>query len=392
MCEDLPFKNCSDDELKTIFFVKSNYVIPHQEIMTTRKIFAQNLPFSNCSDYAMLSACLTNKEKLLEIYENNSFTTECHNLIDGSALDNFSCKYYNEDKFNSMLPKHQEKSLKVFHLNIRSLNKHCHELEAFLSCLNCKFDVLLLTEMGNANKELIENVFDDYKLHYEPSKYKKGGAGILIKKDYFDEIEISENRVKLNCTNCSKCIVESIFAELKYSNNTITVGSIYHHPSGSVPHFNEALNSCLSKFNDKNMFILGGDINIDLLKTNIASTQNYLDNMLSFNLIPSIIIPTRFTDRSITLIDHIFVRLPKSKINNMITSGNFTTDISDHLSNCTLIDTEIKRSKEIPFVRLYNKQNTERFLNNITNESLSINEHINSQENPDVYDLYKILF
>ena len=392
MCDNLPFKNCNDDELKNIFFVKGDYVKAHQETITSRKMLAKNLPFFNCSDYAMLTACLSNKDKLLEIYENNSFTNECHSLIDELTMENFSCKYYNEDKFNSMIPKHQEKSLKVFHLNIRSLNKHCHELEAFLSCLNCKFDVILLTEIGNTNKELIEKVFDNYTLFYEKSKYKKGGAGILIKKENFDEIEISENKVKLNCSNCTNCTVESIFADLKYNNNTITVGCVYRHPSGSIPHFNESLNQCLSKFNGKNMFILGGDINIDLLKTNIASTQNYLDNMLSHNLIPSIIIPTRFTDRSITLIDHIFIRLPKSKINNMVTSGNFTTDISDHLSNFAIIDIEIKRTKERPFVRLYNKRNTERFLNNITSELSTIHENINSQEILNVNDLYRTLF
>ena len=92
------------------------------------------------------------------------------------------------------------------------------------------------------------------------------------------------------------------------------------------------------------MFILGGDINIDLLKANLTSTQNYLDTMLSYNLIPSIIIPTRFTDRSTTLIDHIFIRLPKLKLNNMITSGNFITDISDHLCNFAIIDTSIKNN------------------------------------------------
>ena len=111
------------------------------------------------------------------------------------------------------------------------------------------------------------------------------------------------------------------------------------------------------------MFILGGDINIDLLNTNLSTTQNYLDTMLSYNLIPRIIIPTRFTDRTTTLIDHIFIRVPKSKLNNMITSGNFITDISDHLSNFAIIDIEISRSKERPFIRLFNKSNTERFKN-----------------------------
>ena len=107
-------------------------------------MLAQTLPFHNCSDYAMLTACLSNKDNLLDFFENNTFSSECHSLLDGLNMENYSCKYYNENKFNSMLPKHNEKSLKVFHLNIRSLNKHCHELKAFLSCLNCNFDVYCL--------------------------------------------------------------------------------------------------------------------------------------------------------------------------------------------------------------------------------------------------------
>ena len=91
------------------------------------------------------------------------------------------------------------------------------------------------------------------------------------------------------------------------------------------------------------MLVIGGDINIDLLKTNTIMTQNYLDNMLSNNLIPNILIPTRFSDNSTTLIDHIFTRLPLSKLNNMVTAGNLITDITDHLSNFVIIDIEIKK-------------------------------------------------
>ena len=202
MSENFPFKNCNNDELNNILFANKNVAKTIHESAITRKMLAQKLPFYNCSDYAMLTACLSNNEKLLEFFENNSFTSECHSLINEVTMDNYSCKYYTENKFNSMLPKHQEKSLKVFHLNIRSLNKHCHELKAYLSCLNCNFDVLLLTEIGNANKELIENIFTDYNFYYEQTKWKKGGAGILVKRHHFDEIKISEIKVKLNCSNC----------------------------------------------------------------------------------------------------------------------------------------------------------------------------------------------
>ena len=140
------------------------------------------------------------------------------------------------------------------------------------------------------------------------------------------------------------------------------------------------------------MFLLAGDINIDLLKTNLQSTQDYLNTMLSYNLIPSIIIPTRVTDRSSTLIDHIFVRLPKSKVNNQITSGNFISDISDHFSNFIIVDIELKKTMERPLIRLFTKKNTEKFKQNLSAEFANINEQINLQDNPNVNEIYKILY
>ena len=289
-----------------------------------------------------------------------------------------------------MLPKHQNSSLKIFHLNIRSLNKHCHVLKAYLSCLNANFDVILLTEIGHANKELIEKVFTEYTLYHDLTKSKKGGAGILVRNDRFDDIEINDFKLEINC-NCPNCKIESIFLNLKYNKNNITIGSIYRHPSASVQHFNESLDKCLNKFNNNNMLIIGGDINIDLLKTN-TMTQSYLETMLSNNLIPNILIPTRFSDNSTTLIDHIFTRLPLSIINNMVTAGNLITDITDHLSNFIIIDIEIKRTKERPFIRLYTKKNTEIFKNNIVAELSDINETINTHSNININELYKTFF
>ena len=182
-------------------------------------------------------------------------------------------------------------------------------MKAYLSCLNSNFDIILLTELGHANKQLIEYVFTDYSLYHDLSVSQKGGAGILVRNDSFDDIEINNSKVVVNC-NCSNCKVESVFINLKNGKNNITIGSIYRHPSGSVPHYNESLNKCITELNNNNMLIIGGDINIDLLKTNTTMTQNYLDTMLSNNLVPNIIIPTRFSDKSTTLIDHIFTRLP----------------------------------------------------------------------------------
>ena len=65
--------------------------------------------------------------------------------------------------------------------------------------------------------------------------------------------------------------------------------------------------------------------------------------MTTNNFIPTITTPTRITDSTVKLIDHIFVKLPKSKINNKITAGNLLCDISDHLPNFIIINIDVKK-------------------------------------------------
>ena len=137
------------------------------------------------------------------------------------------------------------------------------------------FDLILLTEIGNINEKLIEEVFDNYSLCYNKSTSKKGGAGILIRDDKFDEIVINESKVKLNC-NCSNCEVESVFVDLKSNNIVLTVGSIYRHPSGNLTHFNESFNNCLKIFNTNNMLLIESNFNIEAREDLKLSTFGHL--------------------------------------------------------------------------------------------------------------------
>ena len=68
--------------------------------------------------------------------------------------------------------------------------------------------------------------------------------------------------------------------------------------------------------------------------------------MLSHNFSPNITIPTRLSNKSMTLIDHIMTRLPKSKINSTIIAGNLISDISDHLPNFSIININLPRTNE----------------------------------------------
>ena len=57
-------------------------------------------------------------------------------------------------------------------------------------------------------------------------------------------------------------------------------------------------------------------------------TQEFVDKMFSFSLIPNITKPTRITSRSATLIDNIFSNSMLD--DNRIFSGILYTNISDH--------------------------------------------------------------
>jgi hypothetical protein len=82
--------------------------------------------------------------------------------------------------------------------------------------------------------------------------------------------------------------------------------------------------------------------------------------------------PTRFVDDSATLIDHIYFRpgaKNKSAPNYYIHSGNFWSDITDHLSNYFLLINSNKLPKKVEprFVRLYSQSNLQKFKDHIAN-------------------------
>jgi hypothetical protein len=88
--------------------------------------------------------------------------------------------------------------------------------------------------------------------------------------------------------------------------------------------------------------------------------------MMGYNLLPTILMPTRFGIKSNTLIDHIYYFNRKNKIYNTLSilSGNIFSDISDHLPNFMIIKTneKLKTHKENrPKIRIYSKLNNEKF-------------------------------
>ena len=129
------------------------------------------------------------------------------------------------------------------------------------------------------------------------------------------------------------CKIENKWLSFKINNQNVVVGGIYWHPKGNIEHFNDALKNTISHINDDTLALIIGDININLMSEDNVKVQTYINNYLEKNFIPCITLPTRITNYSATLIDHIFIKTPRKLIQNKCTSGNLIFDISDHLPN-----------------------------------------------------------
>jgi len=128
--------------------------------------------------------------------------------------------------------------------------------------------------------------------------------------------------------------IENLWLEVTKNTKTYIIGGIYRHPGQDIKYLEENLDSICSKIHQRRLpCIIVGDINIDLLKySDHASTRSYIDNLISNSFIPAIIMPTRITDRSATLIDHIYYSTGSYKNdNNLVKTGNIWCDITDHL-------------------------------------------------------------
>ena len=329
------------------------------------------LPFFTCSFFTLSQMFLSSKDKILEKLENNNFTKNMIKHVNGFSKDNYTCSYYDDMGITNLYKKHIPSCLKMFHVNIESFYQHGTELSVYLKCLSLEFDIICLTEIRHTTAGIIEKDFPDFHIFIDDPSTAKGGVALLLRKNRFSQIsEIDNNsnqHLKKTC-NCTKCVIESKWVSCKSNDLNIIIGGVYRHPNGDVDHFNNAIKNTISKISKNTLAIVLGDVNIDLLQENDTKVNAYLNNFFEYNFIPCITLPTRITDHSATLIDHIFIKCPKKLIQNKCSSGNLITDISDHLPNFTFFDLQIQTRKERPFTRLFTKSKIDKFNDSLISE------------------------
>ena len=300
-----PFNNCNDNDIVTI---NNSDILTH----TPNEIVCE-LPNYKISEQAFRASNLNSIDFDCDVNISNLSSCEYYTCLDLSNLNN---KNKNLNNFN------------IFHNNLNGLESKFEHLRNLLSSNSFDFDIIALTETSEQfNSKFKTNVdLEGYSLSSSPTTSEKGGSALYI-KNKFNAFE----RHDLNIINDH---FESTWVEIKNQNiRNVVIASIYRHPHDNLEIYNTFLiymeKILLQLSKEKKEIYICGDFNSDLLK--IDSLNNYsrfYELLASFGLVPFILLPTRITGNSATIIDNIFT----NNTSNAIISGNIITDLSDHFS------------------------------------------------------------
>ena len=137
------------------------------------------------------------------------------------------------------------------------------------------------------------------------------------------------NLIELTITN--EKIFESIFIKIQLHNENLFCGNIYRSPSNDSrlnENFLNNLYNCIHNINESlNKCFITGDFNYDLSNQDNKHVCNFIEMMLEGHYFPVINKPTRITNTSATVLDHIWTNLHHQHIK----SGVILNPLSDHL-------------------------------------------------------------
>ena len=308
-----------------------------------------------------------------------------------------SCRY--------MQPNHVQPScvdeLNILSLNIRSLIKSIGTVRDNIGDYE-KHDVICFNET-NCNVDNLPNGLDDLNLDgFHPpitqnpirTSNKGGGLAIYVNRRVCQYEDIETIKLDQNFPSPDGEFLFLKIKNCKSSNNTVIVGNVYRSPNRKHDKFNDLLELALCQLDrhSRKQVLLVGDYNTDLIKYETDShSQALIDTTSNRGFIQVISKPTRITDHSATLIDHIYT----NKIENLVQTSVLTVDISDHLatfakvkintngnnSNCKDARPPSARADEgRPDRRIFKAANDEKFSELINNETWQVPPELDAEE------------
>ena len=284
-------------------------------------------------------------------YSSSHFATQIGNILDEEEGSNTmwreiselltSCKYKQMKDVKTDF----ESEINIFSLNIRHLHDKIGKLRDNIDHYQ-KFDMLCFNEC-NLKLDQLPHGIPDIELDgfHEPilqppirSSGRGGGLAIYVNKRICEESDIdSEFNPNPEPDNFNGEFQFIKIKNFKGSNRTVIFGNVYRSPSRNAEKFNALFENVLQKLDrhTKNKLLyLVGDFNQDLIKYDTdANSQNLIDMCTSHGLVQLISRPTRITDSSATLIDHVYT----NNVENIKSCNILTVDLTDHLATHTKV-------------------------------------------------------
>ena len=300
---------------------------------------------------------------------------------------------YNDDEYQSIsipcnyiLPKNcyrVTKGLSIMGFNVRSMKSNFTNLTSELFYPNIAFDIIGLCETRLT--DTTEKVYPLKGFHRYAANVSSDSGGVCI------YVRDSINCKMRDDLRVIKNHIEIIFIECTLDNKPLVIGMLYRRPGTPVDKFQDDLVITLNKI--KHQCIIMGDFNLNLLnEENNNQVQNLANTMKQFSYRNVITKPTRVTDHSATLIDHMWLNfeLTSDCNSNIIFSG-----VTDHfpivLKLCTILKPTVSRM--ISYRRsgeLYDDAFKQKLQNTDFSEVINTNDVDNSfaKFNEILYKLY----
>ena len=236
-------------------------------------------------------------------------------------------------------------SLILVHLNIRSLHKNFDDLHEFVSLLPFKPVVICLSE-SRINQPLKNIQLQGHNFSMLNLVKSRGVTVYLSLKFNFTQLK-----------SFQLYGMESTWLKIWNNNSTktILIGSIYWHPTEDSNKFLDDFSDCMEKLADeKKMFYIISDINIDINRTNQNSPQadRYMQVITSNGVFSLITKPTKVTDKTATVIDHIIT----NDIAHSILPRVIPTSLTDHYAIMCKISKIEKLGKKLSISLHRNKK------------------------------------
>lgn len=338
--------------------------------MATNKWLAE-LPFFKISNADMSDQFSSTLQSWHDNVLGSNLASYLKKITGSGLFEDLAFDYYTTNALNSCFAKVKESNeLSVLHLNIRSLNANQQSLLMLLAEFEFKFDIIVLSEIWSYNVEFFHNIMNGYDFFYELPKISKvGGVGIFLKNDILCTVR---NDLKLPIS-AVKDEFEDLWIEIEKGKTKYILAGIYRHPNTDINNFINKFEKNLNYLSKmKCSCIVAGDFNIDLSKYQIdKNTDDYLNNLILHDFLPVVVLPTRITSTSASIIDHIYYHGNSHNSQLKILAGNIFADVSDHLPNFILINNEKKRcichNNDRPLIRIFSEKNGERFRNELCN-------------------------